>query len=213
MEANAPHKPRRAKRAWITEETLEMVEHRRALAAAGLIGDARALDKLIKAGAREDKRAWIERGLQEKCWEPKQGCHPYARGPGGGAGAIAPPEPGKAVANTADIYAEHLGKVQWGAGERNAAQNAGWGTTPAPGAARDIPEQEFTMEGLAGALSKSARGRAPGVDGIPAELWVGLGVGRRTLLDFINRCWNEETFPAQWREATVVGIFKKWQSR
>ena len=73
-----------------------------------------------------------------------------------------------------------------------------------------MDESEFSMEELNGALKEAARGKAPGLDGIPAEFWQALADGGRgTLLSFYNRCWREEVFPDQWGQALVVGIFKK----
>ena len=73
----------------------------------------------------------------------------------------------------------------------------------------DIKEDPFTRGEIDAAIKATAKGKAPGVDGIPAEFWAELGEGRAVLLDIINICWVEETFPAQWKEAMVVGIFKK----
>ena len=51
---------------------MELVEHRKALAEAGLIEDARHVDKMVKANAREDKHEWVEKGLNDTFWEPSK---------------------------------------------------------------------------------------------------------------------------------------------
>ena len=43
IEEHVPKMPQKPKRAWITAETMELVEHRKALAASGLIEDARGI--------------------------------------------------------------------------------------------------------------------------------------------------------------------------
>ena len=45
--------------------------------------------------------------------------------------------------------------------------------------------------------------------GIPVEAWRALSGGRGRLVDLFNNAWQGECFPAQWKEALVVGIFKK----
>ena len=208
-----PKAPKRARRAWITEETLEMVEHRKALAGQGLILDARALDKMIRARAREDKLAWITRGLEEKFWEPIKECtrkqKPRVvtlRAQGGGDGQ----EP--APATPAQIYADYLGKVQWGVasegGGGETGAERGWGTSRIGRPNVNIDTERITMGELDAAIKKAKKGRAPGLDNVPAEFWANIGDGRQALLDFFNRCWTEESFPDQWRESLVVGIFK-----
>ena len=68
MERHIPKAPKRPKRACVSQGTLELIEHRKALAEAGLIEDMRDLGKMIKAAARADKVQWIGEGLKEQCW-------------------------------------------------------------------------------------------------------------------------------------------------
>ena len=70
MEENVPEQARRARRPWISQDTLELIEHRKALAAAGMARGARDIDKMVRASATEDKRLWVKRGLELKFWEP-----------------------------------------------------------------------------------------------------------------------------------------------
>ena len=210
MEANVPHKPMKARRAWITADTFELLEHRRALAAEGLVADARAIDKMIRASAKEDKRAWIEKGLAEKFWEPiKEATRKPQTRPVALKDTL---ESGPAASSRkpADVYARHLAEVQWGAGPREPAETIGWGTSQIGGeAVGGVNTELFSMEELDAALKGTKRGKAPGPDQIPAELWKELDQGRGALLSFFNKCWAEASFPDQWRESTVVGIFKK----
>ena len=70
MTDNIPRAARKPKRAWISEATMELLEHRKALAEAGLMEDARGMANMIKKAAREDKEEWIKGRLEEKFWDP-----------------------------------------------------------------------------------------------------------------------------------------------
>ena len=65
------------------------------------------------------------------------------------------------------------------------------------------------MEELEEALRHTAKNKAAGTDGIPAEAWMNLGPGKAAMLEFLNLCWTREEFPGDWAESLVVGIFKK----
>ena len=117
MKECVPEKVRKPRRPWITPETMELVEHRKALAAAGFLLEARELDKAVKACAREDKRHWIERGLEESFWDPIREMSrkrpPQVvslRPPGGNSASRLPVN----RVQPAEVYAEHLEKSQWG---------------------------------------------------------------------------------------------------
>jgi len=56
-------------------------------------------------------------------------------------------------------------------------------------------------------LLAAARGKAPGIDGIPSEAWKVLDIGRGAILDLFNRCWDEEQFLEEWAMAVVVAVF------
>ena len=47
------------------------------------------------------------------------------------------------------------------------------------------------------------------MDGIPIEAWAAMAAGRGALLELFNECWRTETFPEDWKDAKVIGIFKK----
>ena len=51
-----PKAPERAQRPWISVVTFEMIQHRRHLAEAGLVKDARAMGKAIRGNARGARR-------------------------------------------------------------------------------------------------------------------------------------------------------------
>ena len=218
MEEHVPKLPKQARRAWITAETMELVEHRRALASHGLMEDARAMGKMIKANARDDKHRWLRERMAEKFWDPIKE-------------ATRKPQPkvvtlkGKGhdgpTQSSAQVYAEHLGTEQWGKPKDEEGPNVAtadaerrrpeeeWGTARIGTGDVDIETGSITAAEVAEAIREASRGKAPGLDGIPAEMWKALGGNIEALVALFNRCWNEEMFPDDWREAKVVGLFKK----
>ena len=107
-----PKAPKKAKRPWITADTMELIEHRKCLAELGLVGDARSLDKLIRERARVDKQKWIEEGLKIKFWDPiksltgKPNRQAVAMKKVGDNGT----EWGK----PSEVFADYLEQEQWG---------------------------------------------------------------------------------------------------
>lgn len=70
----------------------------------------------------------------------------------------------------------------------------------------DVP----ALEELQRALNSLADGRAPGVDGIPSEIWKhGGAILTNNLLLLIQQAWKEGSVPQEWKDANIVTIFKK----
>ena len=68
----------------------------------------------------------------------------------------------------------------------------------------------FTMEELKETLKGMKNGKAPGEDDLSAELYKNLGdKTRKRLLDFLNKMYDTETIPEEFRNSIVVSIFKK----
>jgi hypothetical protein len=67
-----------------------------------------------------------------------------------------------------------------------------------------------TMEELHLAVTSLADGKAPGVDGIPGEIWKHGGATlTNNLLLLIQQAWAEGSVPQEWKDANIVTIFKK----
>ena len=82
-----------------------------------------------------------------------------------------------------------------------------------PGPEQRACEVDFTLTELTHALGKAKQGKAPGEDGVNAELLGHLGpVAKSKLLCQFNRTWNSGQSPKVWRTAIVVPIFKKGKS-
>ena len=66
------------------------------------------------------------------------------------------------------------------------------------------------MAELEAGLSKVKAGKSPGPDGGTKGLLKRLGpLGKRHLLDLLNRLWTHKEVLASWRAAPIVGIPKK----
>jgi hypothetical protein len=68
-----------------------------------------------------------------------------------------------------------------------------------------LSDSDFGM-----AIEKLRRHKSPSIDQIPAEL-IKTG-GRRIRSEIhklINSLWNKEELPEQWKESTIVPIYKK----
>ena len=152
------------KKEWISEETLNMLEHRRELIEAGLTQTARELDKDIKAAAREDRVKWLEGKITDNFWDPVK--------------MLTKPRAQKVVALTRDkghggvdskpceVYADHLEEVQWGTSE-----------TAGPGEGRKLAPQGVEIE-VGGSAEKSWIKRSAAPNGENSRVRTG---SKRTL--------------------------------
>jgi len=208
MKEHIPPKVREPRRPWISGPTMELIARRRGLVELGQIGAATGLDKDIRRRARADRRRWIAEGLLTKFWDPIR-CMTRRRAPG----AIALQRPGVEAANDkpAEVYAEYLGSELWARpGEPAGATGSdGWCTTSISGEGAGVDQGCITEAEVGDAIASLAKGKAPGADEIPAEAWKLLKKSRSVRTCLANRCWEEEQFPDEWREAVVVGIFKR----
>ena len=63
-----------------------------------------------------------------------------------------------------------MAKAQWGAPGRLEGDNAGWGTRRIGAQERQVAPGRITTEEVEAAVRKVAKGKAPGLDDIPAEV-------------------------------------------
>ena len=60
------------------------------------------------------------------------------------------------------------------------------------------------------AIKSTRGGKAPGQDGIPAELWRHGGIQlRKELVKLSNACWSNECIPQDFNDAVIITIYKK----
>ena len=75
----------------------------------------------------------------------------------------------------------------------------------------DLPP---SLEEVTKAVKQTSTGKAPGMDGIPAEMYKAAGpVAVDTLHEIFCSVWGEETMPQDFRDATVVSLYKNKGSK
>ncbi len=77
-----------------------------------------------------------------------------------------------------------------------------------------VPNQAVTSsisrEEVKKALKKMKKGKATGPDGIPVEVWKSLGdEGIDMLQDLMQKIYEEEKMPNEWRDSVIVPIYKE----
>ena len=66
------------------------------------------------------------------------------------------------------------------------------------------------MDEMVRAIKGLTDGKAPGGDGIPAEIWKYGGVNLSNRLhQWIIKVWEEDHVPEAWKDANIVTIYKK----
>ncbi len=74
----------------------------------------------------------------------------------------------------------------------------------------DINMQEISIEEIKRAINKLKAGRSPGIDGISAEMIkCDKDTSCKMLQDIINKVWNSETLPVEWKKGVIVKLPKK----
>ncbi|XP_076042061.1 uncharacterized protein LOC143025963 [Oratosquilla oratoria] len=75
----------------------------------------------------------------------------------------------------------------------------------------DLPP---TMEEVMKAISQTNSGKAPGMDGIPAEIFKSVGpVALKSFFSLLTNIWEDEEIPKELRNATVISLFKNKGSK
>ncbi|KAK3509681.1 hypothetical protein QTP70_008422 [Hemibagrus guttatus] len=70
----------------------------------------------------------------------------------------------------------------------------------------ETPSMDETMKAIMGLKD----GKAPGGDGIPAEVWKYGGTNLLVKLhQLIHKAWDEGSVPQAWKDATIITIYKK----
>ena len=162
------------------------------------------LHSLVKKSAKRDRSQWLNSCLDQGDWQQirklrssrKAKCRRLRNCDGDIVESDC----------WADAMAEHLERIQWHVRPLGAVE--GHSLTP------DLPVSmlQFSSEEVLTTVQKLRKRKASGTDDIPAEFWQAIVTspeGLSWLVDFCNACWMEEDFPADWRCAQVISIFKK----
>ena len=67
---------------------------------------------------------------------------------------------------------------------------------------------KITRDEFDAAVDSMKKAKAPGPDGIPAEVWQNSTVAREVLFDFLQKVWNKETVPANLALCIFVLMYK-----
>ena len=74
----------------------------------------------------------------------------------------------------------------------------------------DVNTEKPSKEEIAKAIQKQKNRKAPGPDGIPAEiLKADLNTSTQMLYEIFEKVWEEETIPEDWKEGYLVKVPKK----
>ena len=105
----------------------------------------------------------------------------------------------------ADTMAENLEKVQWKVRVAQLVDDDPIGD-PLPAL-----EEIFTTEEVRETIHRLKRGKACGMDDIPAEYWKAIATdpgGLEWITDLCSKSWNEEAVPEDWKQSIISTIYK-----
>ena len=200
-----------ARKPWITEATLEKLSAAKA-AEASSDHSARLLFNQAKRSAKKDKVKWIHDQLladpasnHSTVWQTVRRQKQGFRGRKSHLIVSGKPVP---WTKTHEAFRDHLEQKQWAKNPRSEEFAAQLKLRP------HLFDQSpdlgpFSLEELQQALSQTAKGKAPGPDGIEADLFKLLDhTSELALLDLYNQARSSGSGPETWTEATVVSIFK-----
>ena len=109
---------------------------------------------------------------------------------------------------THEAFRDHLQNQQWKQ-PRISDHTANNRRARPPLRPQSRDETSFSLQDLQNVIQCLKSNKAPGPDGLVAELVCLLGeAGELQLLALMNECWREGSIPDSWNEATVVSIFK-----
>jgi len=199
-----PSPVRKANRAWISEETLDLIDQR---TAARLKQDSAlelSLHKEIRKKAKEDRTNWLDKLLAEGRWSAIKNLR---KGRLVRQGRLRDAS-GDLVDSSmwAETMAKHLEHVQWAVRPVQAVDG------PPLGAPLDVNMEAFTEEEVRETGKKLRKGRASGPDDIPAEYWQAVvedSANLRWLIDFCSQCLKDARVPEAWQLSHVAAIYKK----
>ena len=106
----------------------------------------------------------------------------------------------------ADTMATYLEAVQWRVRPATVINH------PCLGPPLPVSTACFSYDETASVLKKLRRGKAPGLDGLPAEYFKALLSNEEAvayITDLANACLDGQVVPEEWHTARVSAIYKK----
>jgi len=197
---------RAAKRPWISQRSLDLIDQRENARKQGWGWAEKDLHCRVRASVKQDRKKWIDDELVGGPWSTVKALRKgKAKKPvqvRDGQGAVVDSD------KRGDTMADYFEQVQWKVSFAGLAPTG----TQALGATLPVMTSQFTIDELRAALKKLAIGKAPGSDKIPPEFWKVLAGSEPATIELLNMCqacWAQKKIPSQWRVATVVLLYKK----
>jgi len=207
--AEATHLPTEtfvARRPWISQDTLDLIRQRNQARITGAHAHETDLNKAIRRSAKADRRKWLDEMLQTGDWSQvrrlRKGVKPHQGRLKDSMGQLVSSD------ERAETFAKHLEHVQWAvrpvtlAPERPPLDNV-----------LPVKLDAIDHDEVCRAAQRLKKGRAAGLDGVPAEFWQAILVqnspAAHWVTDFCNECWEAKAIPETWHQARVASIFKK----
>ena len=204
--------PRQLRSPWITPQLAEEMHRAKRLRQ---MHDPLATDatRQVKSRARKIKRDWLRTQIVHSS---QQGTHTLW-------GAVRRLKQGFRArrsrlkcngapvpwSKTHEVFSEHLSQVQWGPTSVTQEELDLLKDSPTLHPPQSTPPTPFTMIELSDVIRQLKKNKAPGPDGVRAELIKHLNyVNEQALLDLLNECLRRERVPAEWKRAHIVTIFK-----
>ena len=203
-EATLPKKTSVAKKAWVRDSTLALIEKRQVARYENDHTSEKMLTKQIKAAVRKDKSIWLDSALASGTWDSLK---KKRRPPADKQGRMQAKD-GKLVDSEerAATMALFLEEVQW--------QHRASYDTDGPALGEELPVDltPFSESEVMSVLRQMKRRKAPGRDNIRNEylkLFTASQACKEWLLNFLNLCWRGAEIPEEWHVANISMIFKK----
>ena len=175
--------------------------------------DHAAFYKEVKKRARKAKTAWLRDNLlkdtntaHKTIWKQVQNFKRGFRAKHTRLKRLGRPVP---WTSTHKVFKEHLETQQWGPSTVSSEELELLDSSPLIANPPAQAPEPFTLEEVLTALAKLRAGKAPGLDGIPADSLRQLDhTNQHKLLRLMNNCLHQRKIPKSWKRAPVVSIYK-----
>ena len=197
-----------AKRPWVSELTLQLLEEKLVARREGNWTNEKALRTRVKAAVRRDKRAWLEKMIDTGGWDAvKKLRRKSSIQPG-----CLKNSSGETVSSEerADTMALHLETVQW----RVRPSTLTTDSLPPLRPTLPVDLGPFSKMELTNAIRKLKAGRATKEEDLPAEFFKAVADDDecsvfKWVLAFCNQCWEQKMVPLEWSTSDVRMLHKK----
>ena len=203
---------RAPKQPWISPDLAEAIHQAKVLRQ---VHDPTACSvyKAVKAKARKAKRDWIRQSLVEdnkasttQLWRSAKRLKRGFRERKTRLKRQGKPVPWSEMHK---VFAEFLANDQWGPTKVTQEDRQLLSQSPPLNPPPATPPEPFTLEELAAVIRQIKKDKAPGPDGVRGELLQHLDyLNEHLLLELFNNCLKQATVPKEWKQATIVSIYK-----